>query len=212
MAAGNPRRCPLQSAQWSNGRRDNGGRPHASSDPRAPSAQPPVADALRASVWVQYGSLLAAARPPLPRASMRPRSSSARADRNARMPLPSGAVKSSHCRSKALNVAPRAATRSMIRMPSSIERAARSHSAKTNTSPGPKAPIALSSSRLFIPSRPGSFSPYTRLQPSALSEASWRITGSRRFRKINARGRSPQCKQQRQLTKRLQKRKVARRT
>jgi hypothetical protein len=52
--------------------------------------------------------LLAAARPPLARARMRARSSSAKADRKARIPLPRGVVRSSHCRSRALKVAARA--------------------------------------------------------------------------------------------------------
>ena len=85
---------------------------------------------------------------------MRARSSSARAERKARMPLPMGVVRSSHCLSRALSIAPRAATRSMIRIPSIIERVARSHSASTSTSPGPSASIALSSSGRLTPSRP----------------------------------------------------------
>jgi hypothetical protein len=44
---------------------------------------------------------------------------------------PIGVVRSSHFRSSALNIAPRAATRSMILMPSSIDLVTRSHSART---------------------------------------------------------------------------------
>ena len=47
---------------------------------------------------------LAAARPPFARARMRARSSSARDERNAKMPRPIGVVRSSHLRSSALKV------------------------------------------------------------------------------------------------------------
>jgi len=61
------------------------------------------------------------------------------------MPRPIGVVRSSHLRSSALKVAPRAATRSMILMPSSMDLVTRSHSASTRTSRVPSASIALSS-------------------------------------------------------------------
>jgi hypothetical protein len=56
-----------------------------------------------------HATRLAAAIPPLARARMRTHSSSPKADRKARIPRPMGVVRSSHWRSRALNVAPRAA-------------------------------------------------------------------------------------------------------
>src|SRR5215813_2547578 len=90
-------------------------------------------------------TLRAAARPSLARFTIRWRSSSARALRNAMKPRPIGVVRSRCGLSSTLIMAPRAWIRSMMCTPSIIERVARSHSATTSTSPLPSALIAFSS-------------------------------------------------------------------
>jgi len=135
-------------AQWLNGRRNSCARPRAGFCP----PREPYRVASRAWCTTNLGlgpnftpRFMAAARPPFARARMRARSSSARDDRKAKMPRPIGVVRSSRFRSSALKVAPRAATRSMILMPSSMDLVTRSHAASTRTSPVPSTSIALSS-------------------------------------------------------------------
>ena len=161
--------------QWSSGPHDSGGRQTRKLWPCSRTMQAASRSWCGASRGLGPNltpRFLAAARPPFARAKMRARTSSARAERKAKIPLPIGVVRSSHCRSRALSVAPRAATRSIIRMPSIMERVARSHSASTSTSRGPSVSMALSSSGRRTPSRPDSLSLKTRLQPAALRTAS----------------------------------------